>query len=95
MLAHLTKQVYMTSTFIKLKRIYRKKNQTLTNSLKDTFKDSIEIVIADLGLHIVCEAKTSKSKEKLLEDAKKQRISFKNNEVIFPLNYSGINTNKI
>lgn len=96
-LAHFMREGYMTKHLRKIKRIYKKKNQLLTSNLKKTFKDDIEIVNADSGLHIVCEAKTSKNKEKLIEDAKKQRIllniiSFKNNKVIFSLNYSGIST---
>lgn len=99
-LAHFMKEGYMTKHLRKIKRIYKKKNQFLISSLKYTFKDDIEIVNADSGLHIVCEAKTPKTRDMLLEDAKKQRIllniiSIKNKKVIFSLNYSGIKTIEI
>ncbi len=99
-LAHFMKEGYMTKHLRKIKRIYKKKNQLLISSLKYTFNEDIEIVNADSGLHIVCEAKTLKTKEKLIEDAKKQKIllniiSFKKDKVIFSLNYSGIKTDNI
>ncbi|MGB4439199.1 MAG: hypothetical protein WBJ13_08265, partial [Sedimentibacter sp.] len=55
---------------------------------------------SESGLHIVCEADTVKSEEKLREDAKNARIliniiSKHENKIIFSLNYSGISMNKI
>ena len=84
----------------KIKRIYRKKNLLLTSSLKNTFADKLEIINSDSGLHIVCEAKTLKTEEKLKEDAGNSNIhlniiSSANNKIIFSLNYSGISMNKI
>lgn len=99
-LAHFMKEGYMTKHLRKIKRIYKRKNLLLTNSLEDTFKDNIKIVSADSGLHIVCEAKTLKTKRNILDDAKMERIllniiSCKDNSTTFSLNYSGIDTYKI
>ena len=99
-LANFMKEDYMSKHLRKIKRIYKKKNTLLINSLKNTFKNTLEIINSDSGLHIVCEAKTVKSEEKLREDAKNSHIllniiSSKNNRIIFSLNYSGISMNKI
>lgn len=99
-LASFMKEGYMLKHLRKIKRIYRRKNLSLTNSLKETFKDNIEIINSDSGLHIVCEAKTMKSNYKINEDSKKNNIllyivSYNENKIIFSLNYSGININKI
>lgn len=99
-LASFIKEGHMLKHLRKIKRIYKKKNTLLINSLRNTFNDKLEIINSDSGLHIVCEAKTHKQKDKLIEDARKARIllniiSLVNNKVIFSLNYSGISMNKI
>ncbi len=99
-LALFMKEGYMQKHLRKVKRIYRKKNSSLANSLKSNFKDKIEIINSDSGLHIVCEAKTSKKIEELKENAKANNIliniiSFNKNKLLFSLNYSGINIDEI
>ncbi len=99
-LASFMKEGHMVKHLRKIKRIYRKKNLLLTSSLKNTFADKLEIINSDSGLHIVCEAKTLKTEEKLKEDAGNSNIhlniiSSANNKIIFSLNYSGISMNKI
>lgn len=99
-LASFMKEDYMSKHLRKIKRIYKKKNTLLINCLKNAFKNTLEIINSDSGLHIVCEAKTVKSEEKLREDAKNSHIllniiSSKNNKIIFSLNYSGISMNEI
>lgn len=99
-LANFMKEDYMVKHLRKIKRIYKKKNTSLINSLKNTFFNKLEIINSESGLHIVCEAKTEKSVEKLIEDAKHSHIllniiSSKNNKITFSLNYSGISMNKM
>lgn len=99
-LANFMKEGYMLKHLRKIKRIYRKKNLLLTNSIIEKFKNKIEIINSDSGLHIVCEAATGKSVIKINEASKKSKIllnivTSKENKIIFSLNYSGINLNKI
>lgn len=99
-LANFMKEGYMTKHLRKVIRIYKKKNILLISSMKNAFKETLEIINTDSGLHIVCEAKTEKHVDKLLSDAKNLNIilniiSSQNNKVIFSLNYSGININEI
>jgi GntR family transcriptional regulator/MocR family aminotransferase len=99
-LANFMKDGYMLKHLRKIKRIYRKKNLILTSSLSEKFKDNIQIINSDSGLHIVCEAKTLKSNFSINEDSKKNNIllnivSYNKNKIIFSLNYSGININRI
>ncbi|MGD9568797.1 MAG: PLP-dependent aminotransferase family protein [Sedimentibacter sp.] len=99
-LANFIKEGYMSKHLRKIKRIYKRKNTLLINSLKNTFNHKLEIINSDSGLHIVCEAKTNKGTDKLLEDAKKAHIliniiSSKSDKIIFSLNYSGISIDKI
>lgn len=99
-LANFMKQGYMSKHIRKIKRIYRKKNLLLTNSISEKFRDKIEIINSDSGLHIVCEATTNKSEIEINEDSKKSKIlldiiSKNDNKIIFSLNYSGIDLNKI
>ncbi len=99
-LANFMKEGYMQKHLRKIKRIYKKKNTMLVNSLKSTHGDNLEVINSDSGLHIVCEAKTGKSRDELTEDAKNSHIllnivSIRNNKVIFSLNYSGISIDKI
>jgi len=84
----------------KIKRIYRKKNLLLTSSIIEKFKDNIEIINSDSGLHIVCEVKTIKNKSKIVEDSKENNIllnivDIKGDKIIFSLNYSGIHIDEI
>jgi len=99
-LANFMKEGYMLKHIRKIKRIYRKKNLLLTNSILDKFKNEIEIINSDSGLHIVCDAKTNKSEIRIKEDSKKNNlllniVSSNENKMIFSLNYSGIDLNKI
>jgi len=99
-LANFMKEGYMLKHLRKIKRIYRKKNLLLTNSIGEKFKDKIEIINSDSGLHIVCEANTSKSVLKINEDSRKNNlllniVSDFENKITFSLNYSGIDLNKI
>jgi len=84
----------------RVKRIYKNKNSMLIDKLKSVYNNKLQIINSNSGLHIVCQAITSKSHNKLSEDAKKSRIllniiSSKDNKVIFSLNYSGISMDKI
>nr|WP_312577272.1 PLP-dependent aminotransferase family protein [Sedimentibacter sp.] len=99
-LANFMKEGYMLKHLRKIKRIYRKKNLLLTNSIIEKFKDNIEIKNSDSGLHIVCEVKTDKRESKIIEDSKQNNIllnivSSKENKITFSLNYSGINIHEI
>ena len=99
-LASFMKEGYMLKHLRKIKRIYKKKNLLLSASFKNTFKDKLEIINSDSGLHIVCEADTFKDEKKLREDAKNSRIllniiSRNENKIVFSLNYSGISMNRI
>lgn len=98
-LASFMNEGYMLKHLRKIKRIYRKKNLLLTNSLKEKFNDNIEIINSDSGLHIVCEVKTSKNINKIISDSKKNNIllnivNINENKIIFSLNYSGIHINE-
>lgn len=91
---------YMAKHIRKIKRIYRKKNLLLTVSISEKFKDKMDIISSDSGLHIVCEAKTNKSLAKINADSKKCNVILNvvgsnEHKVIFSLNYSGINIDKI
>lgn len=99
-LANFMKEGYMLKHLRKIKRIYKKKNLLIATSFKNTFKDKLEIINSDSGLHIVCEANTFKDEKKLREHARNARIllniiSKNENKIIFSLNYSGISMNKI
>ncbi|MFA9422167.1 MAG: PLP-dependent aminotransferase family protein [Sedimentibacter sp.] len=99
-LANFMKEGYMLKHLRKIKRIYKKKNLLIATSFKNIFKDKLEIINSESGLHIVCEANTFKKQDVLYADAKKARIllniiSTCENKVIFSLNYSGVSTNKI
>ncbi len=99
-LAHFMRDGYMQKHLRKVKRIYRKKNLNLAGSLKSNYKDKIEIINSDSGLHIVCQALTSKGIEKIKEDAKSNDIllniiNLNNNKLLFSLNYSGIEMDEI
>ncbi len=99
-LANFMKEEYMLKHLRKIKRIYKKKNLLITTSFKNTFKDKLEIINSDSGLHIVCQATTFKSEDTLNKDAKKARILLniitKNeNKILFSLNYSGVSINRI
>lgn len=99
-LASFMKEGYMLKHLRKIKRIYRKKNLLLTNSIIEKFNNKIDIINSDSGLHIVCEATTNKSVTKINEDSKKNNIllnivTSNENKIIFSLNYSGIDINKI
>ncbi|MEL7649097.1 MAG: PLP-dependent aminotransferase family protein [Sedimentibacter sp.] len=99
-LANFMKEGFMVKHLRKIKRIYKKKNMLLAASFKYRFKDKLEIINSDSGLHIVCEAAVKKTEHALQEDARKTGIllniiSSSKDKVIFSLNYSGINTDKI
>lgn len=99
-LANFMKEGYMLKHLRKIKRIYRKKNLSLAASFKNTFKDKLEIINSDSGLHVVCEAYVKKDDRHLIEQIKNSRIllniiSRNGDKIIFSLNYSGIDTDKI
>ncbi|NLJ59185.1 MAG: PLP-dependent aminotransferase family protein [Tissierellia bacterium] len=99
-LAHFMNEGHMVKHLRRIKRIYKKKNSSLTECLKNTFKDKIEINSSDSGLHIVCSAKTNKDNQQIKEDAKKFRILLNmihrnDSKLMFSLNYSGINLERI
>lgn len=99
-LANFMKEGYMLKHLRKIKRIYRKKNSLLAASFKNTFKDKLEIINSDSGLHVVCEAIVKKNDKSLKEQIKNSRIllniiSRNGDKIIFSLNYSGIDTDKI
>ena len=99
-LANFMKDGHMVKHLRKIKRIYKKKNSSLTADLKSLFKDKIEIISSDSGLHIVCEARTHKDKGQIIKDAQNSRIliniiSKDSNRVMFSLNYSGIDLKDI
>lgn len=99
-LANFMKEGYMLKHLRKIKRIYSKKNLALSASFKKTFKDKLEIINSDSGLHVVCEAYVKKDDIQLMEQIKNSRIllniiSRNGDKIIFSLNYSGIDTDKI
>lgn len=99
-LANFIKEGYMLKHIRKIKRIYRKKNLQLTNSLEEKFNDRIKIINADSGLHIVCKAITNKNISDINKDAKNNHIllniiSCHENKIVFSLNYSGLNLDSI
>lgn len=98
-LANFMKEGYMVKHIRKIKRIYRKKNLMLTNSILKKFKNKIDIINSNSGLHIVCEAKTNKDEKKIIKDCFNNKlllniISKKENKILFSLSYSGIDLNK-
>ena len=99
-LAHFMKEGYMVKHLRKIKRIYKRKNSSLISNLKDIFKDKLEVISSDSGLHIVCEVKTHKDEQQIIKDAQSLRIliniiRYNNHKLMFSLNYSGINLNEI
>ena len=99
-LAHFMKDGYMVKHLRKIKRIYKRKNSSLISNLKDMFKDKLEVISSDSGLHIVCEANTHKDEHQIIKDAQNLRIliniiKYKNHKLMFSLNYSGIDLNEI
>ena len=99
-LASFMKEGYMAKHIRKIKRIYRRKNLLLTNSILNSFKDKIEIITSDSGLHIVCEVDTLKTKEQIEADSVKNNlllniVSSSRNKIIFSLNYSGIDIDRV
>lgn len=98
-LANFMKEGYILKHIRKIKRIYRKKNLLITNSL-EKFKDKINIITSDSGLHIVCEVTTNKNQKQIYDDSIKNNIllniiSMDKNKIIISFNYSGIDLNKI
>jgi DNA-binding transcriptional MocR family regulator len=68
--------------------------------LHEKYSSKLSVIKSDSGLHIVCEAVTEKSIDKINEDSKKNNIllnivSQNGNKIIFSLGYSSIETNKI
>lgn len=99
-LANFMKEGYMLKHIRKIKRIYKKKNVLLSNSLKNLYKNNFEIINQDSGLHLVCAANTSKKYDSILKDAKNNKISINvirtdEKKIVFSLNYSGIEINMI
>ena len=99
-LANFMKDGYMVKHLRKIKRIYKKKNSSLISNFKNFFEDTVEVISSDSGLHIVCEANTKKDEQHIIKDAQNSRIliniiQIKNNKVMFSLNYSGVDLNKI
>ncbi len=99
-LAHFMKEGYMVKHLRKIKRIYKRKNLSLLSSLRDVMKDNLEVISSDSGLHIVCQAKTHKDEQQIIKDAQDLRIliniiKYTNNNLMFSLNYSGIDLNEI
>lgn len=99
-LANFMKEGHMVKHIRKIKRIYRKKNLLLTNSITKKFKDKIDIINSNSGLHIVCQALTKKPENEINKSCNQNNlmlniISLKNEKLLFSLSYSGINTNKI
>lgn len=98
-LANFMKEGYMLKHIRKIKRIYKKKNLSLTNSL-EKFKDKINIITSDSGLQIVCEVTTNKNQNQIYYDSIANNIllniiSKNDNKIIISFNYSGIDLNKI
>jgi GntR family transcriptional regulator/MocR family aminotransferase len=99
-LANFMKDGYMVKHLRKIKRIYKKKNSSLISNLRNLFGDKAEVISFDSGLHIVCEANTKKDVQQIIKDAQNSRIliniiRIKKNKVLFSLNYSGVDLNKI
>ena len=99
-LANFMKDGYMVKHLRKIKRIYKKKNSYLTSNFRNLFGDRAEVISSDSGLHIVCEANTKKDAQQIIKDAQNSRIliniiRIKKNKVMFSLNYSGVDLNKI
>lgn len=99
-LANFMKDGYMVKHLRKIKRIYKKKNSYLTSNFRNLFGDRAEVISSDSGLHIVCEANTKKDVQQIIKDAQNSRIliniiRIKKNKVMFSLNYSGVDLNKI
>lgn len=99
-LANFMKEGHMLKHLRKIKRIYKKKNSLLAACFRNTFKDKLEIVNSDSGLHVVCEANVKKDDKQLMEQIKNSRIllniiSRNGDKIIFSLNYSGIDMDKI
>ena len=99
-LANFMKDESMVKHLRKIKRIYKKKNTSLILSFKDLFKDKLEVISSDSGLHIVCLAKTEKDENQIMRDAEDLRIliniiNIKNKNIMFSLNYSGIDLHEI
>lgn len=99
-LANFMKEGYMVKHLRKIKRVYKKKNASLIESFQDVFKDKLEVISSDSGMHIVCQAKSEKTEGQITKDAQDLRIliniiSIKDKKVMFSLNYSGIDLNEI
>lgn len=99
-LANFMKDGYMVKHLRKIKRIYKKKNSSLISNFRNLFGDRAEVISSDSGLHIVCEANTKKDVQQIIKDAQNLRIliniiRIKKNKVMFSLNYSGVDLNKI
>ena len=99
-LANFMKEGYMVKHLRKIKRIYKKKNSLLISSFKNIFNNKVEVISSDSGLHIVCQARTEKNERKIIKDAQNLRILINiiknnNNNLMFSLNYSGIDLNEI
>lgn len=94
-LANFMKEGYMLKHIRKIKRIYKKKNLLLTNSIKEKYSDKINIINSDSGLHIVFESLIKKNEGDLNKAATDNHILLNiigkvESKTLFSLNYSGI-----
>lgn len=89
------KEGHMNRHLRRIRRIYKKKNASITSYINKNFSDKIKIINSDSGFHLVLEVNTSKSAEVVYNNCKKNNILIEiinhtPNKILLSFNYSGI-----
>ncbi len=89
------KEGHMNRHLRRIRRIYKKKNTSITSYINKNYSDKIKIINSDSGFHLVLEVLTSKSAQNVYNDCKKNNIlieiiNHSPNKILLSFNYSGI-----
>lgn len=89
------KEGHMNKHLRRIRRIYKKKNSTITSYINRNYSNIIKIVNSDSGFHLVLEVLTRKTPQELYKNCKKNNILIEiinqtQNKILLSFNYSGI-----
>ena len=89
------KEGHMNRHLRRIRRIYKKKNTSITSYINNNYGDKIKIINSDSGFHLVLEVLTDKSVQDVYNDCKKNNIlieiiNHSPNKILLSFNYSGI-----
>ncbi len=94
------KEGHMTKHLRRIRRIYKRKNISITNYINQNYSDKIKIINSDSGFHLVFEVYTNKAIESIFNECKKNNILIEiinhtSNKILISFNYSGINDDNL